>query len=156
MKKILTIIVGLLALVSICNSQTLSLAPLGWDYGYVEVFSISPPLTICATNLTDTGFVDLYLRYGYLPTSSGYDEKAELVNGNPPGNSLTYNGGLKPNVPYYFALYNESLIPQIISIAVNEGTITMVPEPCSGLLFFLGILFILMLGLDLSSFNPNA
>jgi hypothetical protein len=143
MKTILSIVIGLFALISICNSQTISLTPLGWSYGYVEVSSISPPLTVYATNLTDTGFVNLYLRYGALPTQSLYDEKAELINGNPLGNSVTYNSGIKPNVPYYFALYNESLIPQTVSVAINEGTMTMVPEP-DDLLFL--ILFLIVIG----------
>jgi hypothetical protein len=152
MKKILTSILGFFALVTICNSQTFSLTPLGWDYGYVETTSIEPSLTFYATNYTGTGLVDLYLRYLELPTQTSYDAMTGLTNSGPvgPGNSVTFPGGIKPDVPYYFAFYNTSVLPQSVSIMNNVGIITIiggVPEPsaisliilcviCAGLFFW--------------------
>src|SRR5208283_1708570 len=126
MKTILSIIIGLLALVSICNSQTLTIGPLGWDYGYVEVSSIEPTLTFSATNYTSTGLVDLLISYLYPPTQ--FNGMVGLTNGIPPGNSIAFDGGIKPDAPYYFALCNESVLPQTVYITSNFGPVTVVPE----------------------------
>jgi hypothetical protein len=138
MKSILVaFIVGLFALISTCNSQTLTVGPLGWDYGYVEVSSLTPTLTLYATNYTSppslTPPIDLYIRYLALPTQTMYDAMTGLTNNGPigPGNSVTFPSGVKPDVPYYFAFYNGSVLSQDVSITSNVGTITVigVPEP---------------------------
>ena len=145
MKSILlALIVGFFALIPTCNSQTFTLGSLGWTYGYAEVSTISPPLTFYATNLTSTGLVDLYIQYLYPPTQSRFESMTSLTHGTPPGNSLTFDYSIKPDAPYYFALHNESLLPQMISITSNEGFVTVVPEPHSSALFIFLLFFIIL------------
>ena len=152
MKSILlAFVVGLFALISTCESQTITLSGLGWSYGYVEVPSLEPTLTFSATNYTSTGLVELFIKYLSPPTSTSFDSMTGLTNLGESGlwSSVTFPGGIKPDAPYYFALHNESVIPQTVYITSNFGPVTVVPEPGVGNLFLLAVIFVIMLGLAL-------
>jgi subtilisin-like proprotein convertase family protein len=103
---------------------TIILGPLGWFYEYIDVPPGATNLTIYATNITATGVVDLFVRYGAIPTLTATNEfgPARLTNsGSPgPGNSISIGPPLTPG-RYWVGLYNESLVPQTVYIVAKLG-----------------------------------
>jgi subtilisin-like proprotein convertase family protein/N-acetylneuraminic acid mutarotase len=84
--------------------------PLSWQRDSIDVPPGTTSLTISATNLTDTGQLDLYVKYGSFPTLTDTNEYGPegLTNGTPPGNSITINSPA-PGL-YYWGLYNNSSV----------------------------------------------
>ncbi|HTY87248.1 MAG TPA: S8 family serine peptidase [Candidatus Acidoferrum sp.] len=101
-----------------------TLGALGWFYGYVDVPPGATSLTIAATNLTATGIVDLFVRYGRPPNLTNYDVWVQLTNvatlGAPPGNAITIGPPIVPG-RYWVGLYNESVLPQSFYIIATLG-----------------------------------
>jgi subtilisin-like proprotein convertase family protein len=93
--------------------------PHSWSYEYIDVPVGYTNLTVGATNVTAPPSiappVTLYLNYNDVPTFSNYLAKVDLVNGTPPGGSISYGPPLTPG-PYYIGLYNASALPQTIYV----------------------------------------
>ncbi len=93
--------------------------PNSWYYDYVDVPVGYTNLIVAATNVTVPPSVappvTLYLNYNTDPTFSNYLAKVDLVNGVPPGGSISYGPPLTPG-PYYIGLYNASALPQTIYV----------------------------------------
>ena len=98
---------------------TVTVQPHSWSYEYIDVPVGYTNLTVGATNVTAPPSVappvTLYLNYNTDPTFSNYLAKVDLVNGTPPGGSISYGPPLTPG-PYYIGLYNASDLPQTIYV----------------------------------------
>ena len=105
---------------------TMTLGPLGWGYGYIDVPSGTASLTVLATNLTGTGLVDLYVKYGAIPTLTDTNEygPAGLTNSGPlgPWNSI-YIGSPAPG-RYWIGLHNNSVLSQTVYVIAKLGLVT--------------------------------
>jgi hypothetical protein len=96
-----------------------TLGPLGWFYDYIDVPAWATNLTFFATNLTASGTVDFFVRYGAEPTLSNYDERVQLTIGKPNG-TISIGPPLVPG-RYWIGLYNESTIPQTVYVIATLG-----------------------------------
>jgi subtilisin-like proprotein convertase family protein len=105
---------------------TVTIGPLGWQYGYIDVPSGTASLTVLATNWTGTGLVDLYVKYGAIPTLTDTNEfgPAGLTNSSPmgPENSI-YIGSPAPG-RYWVGLHNNSVLSQTVHVVADLGTVT--------------------------------
>jgi subtilisin-like proprotein convertase family protein len=94
----------------------------GWYYDYVDVPVGCTNITVVATNITippGSPPVQLYLNYLTEPTASNNLGEADLVNGMPPGGSVSYGPPLTPGL-YYIGLYNpDSSTDQTVLLGVN-------------------------------------
>jgi subtilisin-like proprotein convertase family protein len=103
-----------------------TVGPLGWKRDYVDVPPGTASLTISATNLTGTGQLDLYVKFGAIPTLTDTNEygPAGLTNsGLPgPGNSITINSPA-PGL-YWWGLYNNSVQQQNFYLIATLGLVT--------------------------------
>src|ERR1019366_1924914 len=103
---------------------TTILGPLGWFYDFIDVPPGATNLTIYATNLTGTGQVDLFVKFGARPTLTDTNEfgPARLTNSGSlgRGNSISIGPPLTPG-RYWVGLYNESLVPQTVYIVAKLG-----------------------------------
>jgi subtilisin-like proprotein convertase family protein len=98
-----------------------TVGPLGWKRDFIDVPPGTTNLTISATNLTGTGQLDLYVKFGSIPTLTDTNEfgPAGLTNGIPPGNSITINSPVPGR--YWWGLYNNSLNPQDFYLIAKLG-----------------------------------
>jgi subtilisin-like proprotein convertase family protein len=101
------------------------LGPLGWFYDYIDVPPGATNLTIYATNLTvSPGPVDLYVKYGSIPTLTDTNEigPAGLTNSSSlgPWNSISIGPPLAPG-RYWVGLYNNSVNQQTVWLAATLG-----------------------------------
>ncbi len=82
--------------------------PGGWFVDYVDVPAGYTNLTFSATNITiPVAFppIQMYEKFGNDPTLTDYDQRADLTNGLPPGNSISVGPPLAMG-EYFVGLYN--------------------------------------------------
>jgi len=104
------------------NLQTVTVSPLSWYYGYVDVPVGYTNITVLATNLTlpYTPPIQLYLNYNVEPDATTYLAEADLTNGIPPGNSISYGPPMQPG-RYFVGLYNPDSIAHTVLLGVTLG-----------------------------------
>jgi subtilisin-like proprotein convertase family protein len=89
---------------------TNTVQPNTWFYDYIDVPPGATNLTIYATNVSPvlaTPPLELFVKYGSLPTSTNFDEMVLLNLGNPPGNSISIGPPLASG-RYFIGVYNPS------------------------------------------------
>ncbi len=95
--------------------QTVTVPAQGWFYGYVDVPVGFTNLTLVGTNVTNPTApqpIQMYLGTNVEPTFTSYLVRADLTNGVPPGNSISYGPPLQPG-RYFVGLYNPSDIDAV-------------------------------------------
>ena len=97
-----------------------SVPPGGWFYDYVDVPAGYTNLLAVATNLppTSSPAIELYVKEGDQPTRADTDHMAFLVNGVPPGGSVSVGPPLTPD-RYYIGLYNPDTISHDVLLGVT-------------------------------------
>jgi subtilisin family serine protease/subtilisin-like proprotein convertase family protein len=97
-----------------------------WFYDYIDVPPGATNLTITVTNLTGSpGYpgtlqtVDLYVKYGDIPTLTSSDTTNVVIDtGTPPTNSISIGPPLTSG-RYFFGVYNPSAAVQTVSITAT-------------------------------------
>ena len=86
-----------------------SIPPGTWFYDYIDVSVGYTNLTISATNLLPTIVppLEMFEKLGQEPTFTDYDQSNLLVNGTPPGNSISVGPPLTPG-RYFVGIFNPS------------------------------------------------
>ena len=81
----------------------------GWFIDYVDVPPGYTNLTFYGTNLPPTAVpaIQMYEKLGNEPTTADFDQRADLTNGVPPGNSISVGPPLNLG-RYFIGLYNPS------------------------------------------------
>ena len=108
-----------------------------WFYDYIDVPVGYTNLTIFATNLPPTVSppVELFVKLGSLPTFTDYDESNLLVNGTPPGNSISVGPPLTPG-RYFVGIFNPSFtaanVYLIASLSFSASAITTMDYDSTG------------------------
>ena len=101
--------------------QTVYVPPHSWYYDYKDVPVGYTNLLVVATNMTIPPAlnppVGLYLNYQTQPAVSNYLVRADLTNGTPPGNSISYGPPLTPG-RYWIGLFNDSDFQQVVKYGV--------------------------------------
>jgi len=108
------------------NGITATIQPGTFFYDFIDVPAEATNLTICVTGdpASPGAFnqpVDLYLRYGDLPTQAVFDYLKQIV---PPGDCLSIDrSSLPPLKPgrYFFGVFNPSSLPQTVHISWTFG-----------------------------------
>jgi len=111
------------------GGETNTVKPLSWFYDYIDVPPGFTNLSVFATNLppTSTPPLRLYLNVTNRPDFSNYLEEADLTNGTPPGNSISYGPPLQP-ARYWVGVYNPDTISHdFYLLAKLGGSLSSVP-----------------------------
>ncbi|MCX6896880.1 MAG: S8 family serine peptidase, partial [Verrucomicrobia bacterium] len=99
------------------NGVVFTIRPGGTAYDYIDVPAAATNLTICVGNESATPLpVELFVRYGSLPTQTAYDYKKTI---NPPGDCLSISyADLPPLRPgrYFVGIYNPNAIDQTVRL----------------------------------------
>ncbi len=97
--------------------------PGGWFIDYVDVPAGYTNLTFFATNVTvPVAFppIQMYEKFGNDPTLADYDQRADLTNGVPPGNTISIGPPLAQG-QYFVGLYNPGNTEQSVFISATLG-----------------------------------
>jgi hypothetical protein len=101
-----------------------SVPPSGWFIDYVDVPPGYTNLTFFGTNVTSPAAllpIQMYERFDNEPTLTAFDERADLINGIPPGNSISIGPPLA-NGRYFIGLYNpNTTLSQNVFISASLG-----------------------------------
>jgi subtilisin-like proprotein convertase family protein len=107
------------------NTNTTTIEPNGWLYGYIVVPPGATNLTVTVTNITGTAVppLELFVKYGALPTTNDFDEMV-LIN---PSGTISIGPPLTSGV-YYVGVYDPSGAAQTILISATLG-VGVAPAP---------------------------
>jgi subtilisin-like proprotein convertase family protein len=92
----------------------ISIAPMSWFYGFIDVPAGATNLTVAATNVLSVPGsppLQLYVKLGDYPSLTNFDKTEGLTNGVPPGGSISIGpSDLPPIQPgrYFVGIYNGS------------------------------------------------
>ncbi|MGD1089501.1 MAG: proprotein convertase P-domain-containing protein, partial [Verrucomicrobiota bacterium] len=108
------------------NTNPVIIQPSGWYYNFVVAPAGATNLTILVTNIStvvSTPPLELFVKYGALPTTNDFDEMVLITNGTPPGATISIGPPLTSGV-YYVGVYNPSDTEQtfLISATLGVGT----------------------------------
>jgi subtilisin-like proprotein convertase family protein len=108
------------------NTNLVIVQPNSWVYGYVDAPPVATNLTVTVTNTTGTATppLEMFIKYGALPTTNSFDEMVLITNvtSMPPEvqGSIT-NGPPLTSGFYYVGVYNPSSTAQTILISATLG-----------------------------------
>jgi len=95
----------------------------GWFVDYVDVPPGYTNLTFYGTNIDNppvSPAIQMYEKLGNEPTLADYDQRADLVNGSPPGNIISVGPPLNLG-RYFIGLYNPGLTDANVLLAYSLG-----------------------------------
>ena len=114
---------------SLTSGLTNTIPGHSWSYNYIDVPPGYTNLSVFGTNLPPTSVppLQMYLNVNSRPTFTNYLTEADLTNGTPPGNSISYGPPLAPG-RYWVGVYNpDSVTHEVYLLATLGGILTPVP-----------------------------
>jgi subtilisin-like proprotein convertase family protein len=117
--------------VPLTSGSTNTIPGHSWFYDFIDVPAGYTNLSVFATNLPPTSQplpLRLYLNVGTAPTFSNYLFEADLTNGTPPGNSISYGPPLQP-ARYWVGVYNPDSVPHDVYIIATLGGLASAVPP---------------------------
>jgi subtilisin-like proprotein convertase family protein len=104
------------------GAVTVTVPANGWFIDYVDVPPGYTNLTFYGTNLPPTAVppIQMYEKLGNEPTLADYDQRADLTNGVPPGNTISVGPPLNLG-RYFIGLYNPSASDVTVLLSATLG-----------------------------------